>query len=448
LPLEDFFSVVGVFLVLTPFLGVLCSLALFPLYAPRFWERRMGWVSFLWTCPSFAYLWYMHSFSRAWGVVGTVAFLDFLPFIGLLSTLYVLAGGLKLHINLAATPARNTGILAFFALLSGFFGTTGSAMLGIHPLLLVNKRRLHKTHTVIFFILLVCNISGGFSSVGDPPLFLGFLKGVSFLWPTQNLWWPVCCMTLVLLLIYFLLDLYFFKREPEKVQAPVARRRFHVEGTAQIGLVCLVLATLILTPFLCTTLRFVHQEWVQEGVKLVIFSLVITLSFYITPMDWRRRHRWTLHPLKEVSIIFLAIFITAHPIITLLGQGANGPFASLLAPLNTPDGQPAVMAYFWLTGIFSAFLDNAPTYLIFFGAAGSDPAYLMNEGRTLLSAISLGAVFMGAMTYIGNAPNLMVKHIAEEEYKVPMPSFGRYTLYALCLLLPLFWLMIPYLLPS
>lgn len=429
---------------LGPFCGLLLSLAVLPSYAPRFWERRMAYVSCAWSCPALIFSALKTSIAYVAVSTAELLVLEFVPFIALLGSLYVLAGGLKLRIHVRPTPLRNTLILGGFTALSGVLGTTGSAMLGIHPILLLNEDRTRKTHTVLFFIILVCNVGGGLSSVGDPPLFLGFLRGIDFFWPTLNLWQPVVMLSTILLGLYFLVDLYFFKKEPSKVQAPPKRARLHIEGTSQIVLVGLVVATLVSTPFICKNVFCVHSPWLQEGLKVLFLSLITALSFKITPFSWRRTHHWTLHPLKEVAVVFSAIFVTAHPLLSLLTQGKTGPLAPLLQALCDPSGAPSANAYFWITGFLSAFLDNAPTYLIFFMAAGGDPTYLMNTGASLLTAISLGAVFMGALTYIGNAPNLMVKDIAEKGYQVPMPSFGVYLLFSFGLLVPLFVLVIPY----
>jgi Na+/H+ antiporter NhaD/arsenite permease-like protein len=404
----------------------------------------MAYVSFAWSCPALIYLAVSTSVTHMAVSTAELLLLEFVPFIALLGSLFVLAGGLKLRINVRPTPLRNTFILGGFTLLSGALGTTGSAMLGIHPILLLNEARTHKTHTILFFIVLVCNVGGGLSSVGDPPLFLGFLKGIDFFWPTLNLWKPVLTLSIILLGLYFFVDLYFFKQEPSKVQGPPKRARLQIEGTSQIVLVGLVVTTLVSTPFVCQHIFCIHSPWLQEGLKVLFLSLITALSFKITPLSWRRKHHWTLHPLKEVAVVFSAIFITAHPLLSLLAQGKAGPLAPLVQALCDASGAPSANAYFWITGMLSAFLDNAPTYLIFFTAAGGDPTYLMNAGAHLLTAISLGAVLMGALTYIGNAPNLMVKDIAEKGYQVPMPSFTVYLLFSFGLLAPLFALVIPY----
>ena len=404
----------------------------------------MGWISFFWAALSFGYVASTASLAHAVGETADLLLLEFIPFIALLGSLFVLAGGLKMHIHVTPTPLRNTFLLLGFTLLSGFFGTTGSAMLGIHPLLLVNEERKHKTHTVLFFIILVCNVGGGLSSVGDPPLFLGFLRGVDFFWPTLYLWKPILILTSILLCLYFFVDWYFFNKEPLKVQSPPRRRRLQIEGKQQILLVCLTVLTLVTTPVICQNLICIPSKWLQEGLKLIFLILITAYSFKITPLAWRRKHHWTLHPLKEVAVVFSAIFMTAHPLLSLLEQGQQGPLAFLLNSLCDASGTPSATAYFWTTGMLSAFLDNAPTYLIFFMALGGDPHTLMHSGAPLLMAISLGAVLMGSLTYIGNAPNLMVKDIAERGYGISMPSFGRYMLFSFVILTPLFSLIIPY----
>lgn len=420
-----------------PFVGLLLSMAVCTTFFPVFWTRALAPVTFLWTLPALLYLFCQKSVCASAHVLAHIVFLDYMPFLMLLSALYVVAGGVKLRIHVHATPFANTLVLCGFTFLSGFLGTTGAAMLGIHPLMVMNHHRRYQTHTVICFIFLVCNIGGGLSTIGDPPLFLGFLKGISFFWPTLHLFKPVCFLTALLLVTYFFLDLFFFHKEPEKVQEPPKRPRIRVEGKKQFFLVAGVLFILV-TPAIFQMKRMLNP-FLLEGVKALFLLGIMGLSFCITSMTWRREHRWTFHPLLEVGVLFAGLFITAHPLIELLAMGDHGPFAPLLEFLGTKDNMHPKLT-FWTTGLLSAFLDNAPTYLVFLKATQLTPDVLMTHAAPLLKAISLGAVFMGALTYIGNAPNLLVKAIAEEEYRVAMPSFLTYLFIASVVLLPLFFL--------
>jgi len=421
-----------------PFFGLLVSIAFFATFFPKKWARDYVKVVGFFIALSLVMGIVFRGLSSTSCMMGSLLFWDYVPFMMLLTSLYVVSGGLKLRLHVHATPLLNTLTLAFFTLIAGVLGTTGASMLGIHPLLVMNKHRHFRSHTVVFFIFLVCNIGGGLSSIGDPPLFLGFLKGVSFFWPTKNLWRPVLFLTASLLLIYFALDSYYFHREPEKVQVPPKRPSMHIEGQKQLILACLVIMTLVIPSLFSGCAPFSLK--MIEVIKIVLLLLISACSFKITSLKWRYAHKWTFHPLIEVALIFFGLFITAHPLIHLLEKGAEGPFQFLLTHLHQTDGSPSSWAYFWWTGLLSGFLDNAPTYLVFFKATGYSAATLMNEASSLLRAISMGAVFMGALTYIGNAPNLLTQTIAEEEYKVKMPSFMVYMVCAFVLLMPLFYI--------
>lgn len=370
--------------------------------------------------------------------LGHLLYFDFLPFISLLTSLYVVAGGLKLRFSLRPSPLANTLFLGLFSILAGFMGTTGAAMLGIHPLLLLNQKRKHKTHTVLFFIFLVCNVGGGFSTLGDPPLFMGFLRGVSFLWPTQYLWAAVLAMVAALLALYAAVEALFFRKEPAPLHTPYDHPRIHIEGKKQLFLLGGIILTMLIAPMLPLT------PLLKETLKLGILGAIMAQSFRMTSLAWRRKHKWHWHPLQEVAFIFLALFITAEAPLKLLALGPEGPFSFLFDLLSGPGGSPNPISYFWATGLLSSLLDNAPTYLVFFCVTGLDAQTLMTNATPILKAISLGAVFMGALTYIGNAPNLLVKAIAEEEYHVKMPGFLAYSALAAMTIVPILGILLPF----
>ena len=418
---------------LAPFIGTLLTIALVPQRFPKVWHKHGPLILVSWTFPALLYATTIQGAGHTLRACCHVLFFDYAPFLLLLAALYVIAGGLKLRLHVRPTPLVNVLTLALFTLLASIMGTTGAAMLGLHPLLILNEPRRHKTHTLLFFIFLVCNIGGGLSSIGDPPLFLGFVKGISFMWPTQNLWPPVLFTAVCLLSLYGAVDTYFFWKERAPLHIPYKRPRVHIEGTSQLILIGLVIATLVSSAFLTCA------PWLREVFKAAILTGLIILSLHLTPMTWRRTHKWHWHPLQEVAWIFLALFITAHTPIQLLAQGPEGPLGFLFPLLTDASTQtPSPLMYFWTTGLLSSFLDNAPTYLVFLTMTGLDIPTLMTTGSVLLKAISLGAVFMGALTYIGNAPNLLVKTFAEEEYKITMPAFWTYMVLSSLILLPFF----------
>ncbi len=338
---------------------------------------------------------------------------EYLSFIILLGGLYAIAGGIRLWGDLEATPLTNTAFLALGALLASFVGTTGASMLLIRPLLQTNSERARVTHTVIFFIFLVSNIGGLLTPLGDPPLFLGYLEGVPFAW-TFRLWLPWLCTTSALLLTYFVWDSIQHTREP---LAALRRDRRRIEPLRlQGGVNMLWLAGVVLA------VAFVRDPWREA----VIVALV-GLSWWSTPRGVRRANGFTTYPIVEVAAIFLGIFLTMIPALELLR--ARGGELGVSEPWQ----------FFWATGVLSSFLDNAPTYLTFLALAqGLGLAdEVVGVSHAVLIGISLGAVFMGANTYIGNAPNFMVKSIAEKA-GVKMPSFFGYMAYSGGILLPLF----------
>jgi Na+/H+ antiporter NhaD/arsenite permease-like protein len=358
---------------------------------------------------------------------------DYVPFMVLLFSLYVVAGGLQLKGDLQAKPLVNVGFLAFGALLASFIGTTGASMLLIRPLLQTNSERRIKTHTVIFFIFLVSNIGGCLLPIGDPPLFLGYLKGVPFLW-TMRLAAPWAFCIGVLLAVYFLWDTIAYRRETKADIAEdvrrVSRPRLH-GGINLLWLLGVVLAVALIVPGQpLPGTEIVVADFVREGVMLVLAGL----SLATTPRGLRRESEFTYAAIIEVGCLFLGIFLTMQvPIEILQTRGAE-------LGLTTP------AHFFWASGGLSSFLDNAPTYVVFLEAAKTLPlstgavAVPLFDGavrQDLLIAISLGSVFMGANTYIGNGPNFMVRTIAEER-GVKMPSFFGYMLYSGAVLVPLF----------
>ncbi|MGB7191820.1 MAG: sodium:proton antiporter [Collimonas pratensis] len=430
-----------------PFMGLLLSIALGPLLAPAFWHHHFGKITVGW---SLAFLIPCAlGFGVPMAIAGVVhAFLaEYFPFIILLTALFVVAGGICLRGNLHGTPALNTGLLAIGTLLASLMGTTGASMLLIRPLIRANDNRKHVVHIVVFFIFLVANAGGALTPLGDPPLFLGFLKGVDFSWTLKNIFGETLFMWVSLLVIFYCLDrFYFHKREEEFAPSldPTpddARLRF--EGKFNFILLALVVLLVLMSGFwkpginyniYGTTVEL--QNLLRDGLLVV----VILVSLWLTPKIAREGNDFTWGPILEVAKLFAGIFVTIAPVIAMLRAGEQGAFGMVVSAVTGADGQPNNIMYFWATGILSSFLDNAPTYLVFFNTASGDAGELMTRLAATLAAISCGAVFMGANSYIGNAPNLMVKAIAEER-GIRMPSFFGYMGWACVVLLPLFVIM-------
>ena len=476
-----------------PFVGILLSIALFPLLAPTFWHHHFGKISAMWALLFAIPFWVVYK-DEAFYEIAHIYLKDYIPFIILLWSLYTVAGGIYLKGSLWGSPASNTVLLVVGTLLASWVGTTGASMLLIRPLLRMNKTRKNKVHLVIFFIFLVSNIGGSLTPLGDPPLFLGFLHGVPFFW-TMKLLPEMSFIAGSLLLIFFVFDSIMYKKEgfaskgygvkdvdldveddlggtvliEEVVDEPVTgakkrhkvkRERLKIEGLFNFLLLGGVIAGVLFSGMVKlgeVSILGVHvalQDMMRDGF-LVLMGLA---SLYLTPKLIRSGNEFTWFPIKEVAILFAGIFMTIIPALAILKAGEHGALAFIIKAVQEP------RQYFWVTGALSSFLDNAPTYLTFFNTAlgglgltehqiaealrfshdtlaaegfTEDVIQRMAEFIPLLTAISLGAVFMGANTYIGNAPNFMVKSIAEEN-GVKMPSFFGYMLYSAVLLIPLF----------
>lgn len=427
-----------------PFAGVLLSIAVFPLIAPAFWHHHFGKIAAAWALVFLAPFAFSYGAGVAFGTLVHALLEEYIPFIVLLTALYTVAGGICVRGNLHGTPRLNTGILALGTLLASIMGTTGAAMLLIRPLLRANDNRKHVVHVVVFFIFLVANAGGSLSPLGDPPLFLGFLQGVSFFWTTTHLALPMLFVCGVLLVGFYALDSYYFHRREEE------RSRFldptpdspllGIDGKINFLLLAAVVALVLMSGLWKPGVEFdvfgTHVA-LQNAVRDVALIGVTLLSLVLTPRSARAGNDFNWAPIEEVAKLFAGIFVTIAPVITILRAGEAGAFAGIVHLVNDASGQPHDLMYFWMTGLLSSFLDNAPTYLVFFNLAGGDAQTLMTAGATTLAAISAGAVFMGANTYIGNAPNFMVKAIAESR-GVRMPGFFAYLGWSAAVLLPLF----------
>lgn len=425
-----------------PFAGLLLSIALLPLIAHHFWEHHFGKVAAFW---AFAFL---VPCAVVFGVATTTLetlhalVLDYLPFIILLFALFVVAGGIRVAGNLTGTPGTNTAMLAFGTMIASLFGTTGASMLLIRPVIRANQDRKHNIHVFVFFIFLVSNIGGALTPLGDPPLFLGFIKGVDFFWVTETMFAPMMILSVSLLLLFYLIDCVAWRHEAEEIKHQRrAPRQIRVEGLHNVlylgVVVAAVLASGIWDPKVDVSIGYGLSMPLSGLVRDVALLLVSYLSWKTTSLSIRVENAFAWLPIQEVAILFAAIFITIVPALAVLRAGPDGALARLVTLVTTPDGAPINGAYFWMTGMLSSFLDNAPTYLVFFNLAGGDATELMGPLAGTLLAISMGSVFMGALTYIGNAPNFMVRSICEER-GIKMPSFFGYMLWSGAILLPLF----------
>jgi len=397
-----------------PYISLLLAIAVLPLTAPHFWHdlRNQALASLACSLPVAAYL-LLHgpdARTELWHVVQ-----EYVSFIVLLATLYVVAGGLMLRGELRAGARTNTLLLGGGALLSNLIGTTGASMVLIRPMLRINAHRKFRSHVPIFFIFLVSNLGGLLTPLGDPPLLLGYLRRVPFGWTLAM--WPEWLVSNGLVLgVFVLWDRWAYRREPKReVESEMAGHGPpRLAGWVNVPLLLAVVATILGRPF-----SFPGSELVLAGIAV--------LSLLLTPRPLRSANAFRWDPILEVAVLFAGIFVTMVPALALLQ--IHGPQLGLTEPWQ----------YFWATGLLSSVLDNAPTYVCLgaVAAGGGDFGLLAAQKPAILQAISCGAVFMGANTYIGNAPNFMVRVIAEES-GFPMPSFFGYLAYSGVVLLPVF----------
>lgn len=440
---------------IAPFAGMLLSIALFPLFKPDWWEKHQLHVAGFWS------LLFLIPFAAAYGLGVTYEQLlesvvvDYIPFIVLLFGLFVVTGGIRVAGTIKGSTRNNVIMLAIGTLLASWIGTTGAAMLLIRPILRANMWRRYKAHIVVFFIFLVANIGGCLTPLGDPPLFLGYLRGVPFFWTLQHIWPLLALNTALLLCLYALIDRHFIKKEGkegrerfELLDAADERTPVRIEGKRNIIFLALIVSAVILNgsipqmdlfvdPSTGSTYGVALSDGVHLGIEyfaqIALILIATGLSLKLTPKPVRASNHFEWGPIAEVAKLFIGIFITMIPALAILR--AHGADLGIDTPLE----------FFWATGALSSFLDNSPTYVVFLTAAGSlgaegGAAIATTVGAVapeILLAISAGAVFMGANTYIGNAPNFMVKNIAESA-SVKMPSFFGYMGWSVAILIPMF----------
>ncbi|MBR0679009.1 sodium:proton antiporter [Roseomonas eburnea] len=424
-----------------PFVGLLLSIALMPLVAGHVWHHHYGKIAAGWAVLLVLPFAIAFGPERAAAEVWHIVLQEYVPFIALLLALYVTGGGVLLKGSLVGTPATNTALLAFGTVIASVMGTTGASMLLIRPVLRANAFRARKTHTFVFFIFLVSNIGGSLTPLGDPPLYLGFLKGVSFFWTTTHLFGEFLTCATILLGLYYVLDSWAWAREKAAPRDTGAKEPLRVEGLMNLALVGGVVGMVLVQGYWRPgeVALFGDHIGIERLVGVAVFLAIAWVSMRVTSPELREANGFAWGAILEVAKLFAAIFITMAPVLAVLRAGMEGAAAPLVALTSDAAGQPVPWVYFWLTGALSSFLDNAPTYLVFFNLAGGDPVRLMTDGALTLAAISCGAVFMGANSYIGNAPNFMVKAIVEENGE-RMPSFFGYCGWAVVFLVPLFLL--------
>jgi Na+/H+ antiporter NhaD/arsenite permease-like protein len=423
-----------------PFAGMLLSIALMPLLTPALWHHHYGKVTAFWA------LCIIVPFALQLGTAPTghalleVALHEYIPFIVLLFALFTVAGGVRITGNLHGSPSLNTAMLLIGTVLASWMGTTGASMLMIRPLIRANDNRRHNVHVVVFFIFLVSNVGGALTPLGDPPLFLGFLKGVDFFWTTKAMFLPTMLVTVLLLGVFYAIDSHYYRKEGIVAPDPTPDSAIGLEGGVNLILLGAIILAVLMSgtwqPGITLSIAGIGVELQNLARDLLLLAIAFA-SLKLTEAKTRSDNGFTWGPIVEVAKLFAGIFVTIIPAIAILRAGTDGALGALVSLASRPDGTPDNAMYFWLAGGLSSFLDNAPTYLVFFNMAGGDAAALMGPLATTLLAISAGAVFMGANTYIGNAPNFMVKAIAED-MKISMPSFFGYMAWSCIFLLPCF----------
>jgi len=428
-----------------PFLGILLSIAILPVVAPRLWHHHLGKVSLFWSAVLIIPFINKFGSSLALEEITHTMLTEYLPFIILLFSLYTIAGGIRFRGHFIGSPNSNVIFLLIGTSLASIIGTTGAAILLIRPIIEANHWRKNNVHVIVFFIFLVANIGGSLTPLGDPPLFLGFLKGVDFFWPVRNMILPMLLSCSILFGLFYIIDNYLFSKEgdpPEHlkgIKPLVGGEKFQILGKNNIFLLLGVIFSVLMSgvwnsginiKVLGTSLQF------QNILRDFLLLTFCFLSLKVTSEEIRTENQFTWFPIQEVSKLFFAIFITIIPVIAMLRAGSDGSL-SFVSNIVNPDGNPNALMYFWVTGVISSFLDNAPTYLVFFNAASGDAQILTSSMNNILLAISCGAVFMGANTYIGNAPNFMVRSIAIER-GIKMPSFFGYVIWSSIFLIPVY----------
>ena len=430
-----------------PFAGLLLSIAVMPLFKPDWWEKHQPLAVAFWS------ILFIIPFTAKYGIftmsetVLECVVNDYLTFIVLLFGLFCVAGNITIDGEFAGSPRINTALFVFGTLLSSVIGTTGSSMLLVRPFIKMNSWRKRKSHIMIFFIFLISNMGGCLTPIGDPPLLMGFMRGVPFFW-SMKLFHILVFNMVILLVIFYFLDRRAYRKDIAEGRKPDIREpgtHFKIVGLHNLIYVAMIVGAVILSGTLPGMSAFQNADGsvisipifrsvrlaVPTLIEIIIILVAAFLSFKTTKSDVRTKNHFTWGAIEEVAVLFIGIFITMQPALMILKS--KGAELGLTKPLEM----------FWATGALSSFLDNTPTYLVFLttaGTLGATSGIATTVGTVavkMLMAISCGAVFMGANTYIGNAPNFMVKSISDEN-GIKMPSFFGYMLCSLKFLIPVF----------
>lgn len=432
-----------------PFAGLLLCIAVLPLVKAEWWEAHQPHAVVFWSLLFVLPFAFVYGPGQAFEKVLECIVDDYLTFIILLFGLFCVSGNITLEGDLAGSPRINVGLLLIGTMLSSWIGTTGASMLMVRPIIKMNAWRKRRSHIMVFFIFLISNIGGCLTPIGDPPLLMGFMRGVPFFWSLHL--FPVLLFNVVILLtIFYFLDRRAYRKDiAEGLKPDISKpgTEVHILGLHNLIFLAMIVAAVILSGTLPGMAAFQDAEGAVRGIHLfgevtltypalievVIILVAAFLSFKTTSVEIRRKNHFTWGAIQEVAVLFVGIFITMQPALMILK--ANGASLGLNKPFEM----------FWATGCLSSFLDNTPTYLVFLTTAGAlgftegMPTILGTVPVAMLEAISCGAVFMGANTYIGNAPNFMVKSISDEN-SIRMPSFFGYLLWSITFLIPVFLL--------
>lgn len=432
-----------------PFAGLLLCIAVLPLVKAEWWEAHQPHAVVFWSLLFVLPFAFVYGPGQAFEKVLECIVDDYLTFIILLFGLFCVSGNITLEGDLAGSPRINVGLLLIGTMLSSWIGTTGASMLMVRPIIKMNAWRKRRSHIMVFFIFLISNIGGCLTPIGDPPLLMGFMRGVPFFWSLHL--FPVLLFNVVILLtIFYFLDRRAYRKDiAEGLKPDISKpgTEVHILGLHNLIFLAMIVAAVILSGTLPGMAAFQDAEGAVRGIHLfgevtltypalievVIILVAAFLSFKTTSVEIRRKNHFTWGAIQEVAVLFVGIFITMQPALMILK--ANGASLGLNKPFEM----------FWATGCLSSFLDNTPTYLVFLTTAGAlgftegMPTILGTVPVAMLEAISCGAVFMGANTYIGNAPNFMVKSISDEN-GIRMPSFFGYLLWSITFLIPVFLL--------
>ena len=432
-----------------PFAGLLLCIAVLPLVKAEWWEAHQPHAVVFWSLLFVLPFAFVYGPGQAFEKVLECIVDDYLTFIILLFGLFCVSGNITMSGDLAGSPRVNVGLLALGTLLSSWVGTTGASMLMVRPMIKMNAWRKRRSHIMVFFIFLISNIGGCLTPIGDPPLLMGFMRGVPFFWSLHL--FPVLLFNVVILLtIFYFLDRRAYRKDiAEGLKPDISKpgTEVHILGLHNLIFLAMIVAAVILSGTLPGMAAFQDAEGAVRGIHLfgevtltypalievMIILVAAFLSFKTTSVEIRRKNHFTWGAIQEVAVLFVGIFITMQPALMILK--ANGASLGLNKPFEM----------FWATGCLSSFLDNTPTYLVFLTTAGAlgftegMPTILGTVPIAMLEAISCGAVFMGANTYIGNAPNFMVKSISDEN-GIRMPSFFGYLLWSVTFLIPVFLL--------